>query len=73
MSQSVQEHRRRLAARGFKRVELALPESDAELVRAIAKVLVRDDDVAEDLRAVIQRSVPDERRVTFKEWLESND
>lgn len=73
MSQSVQEHRRRLAARGFKRVELALPKSDAELVRAIAKVLVRDDEMAEDLRAVIQRSVPDERRVTFKEWLESND
>jgi len=73
MSESVQEHRRRLAARGFKRVELALPEADANLVRTIAKVLMKDDGSAEALRAAIQRSVPEQTRVSFKEWLESPD
>ncbi|WP_191061836.1 hypothetical protein [Geminicoccus harenae] len=73
MSQSVQEHRRRLAERGLKRVELAVPASDAELVRRIAKVLVKNDASAQELRAAIQQSVPEQPRMSFKEWLESDE
>jgi hypothetical protein len=73
MSQSVQEHRRRLAERGLKRVELAVPASDAELVRRIAKVLMKNDASSQELRAAIQQSVPDQPRMSFKEWLESDD
>lgn len=73
MSQSVQEHRRRLAERGLKRVELAVPASDAELVRRIAKVLVKNDSSAQELRAAIQQSVPEQPRMSFKEWLESDE
>ncbi|WP_159712835.1 hypothetical protein [Geminicoccus flavidas] len=73
MSQSVQEHRRRLAERGLKRVELAVPASDAELVRRIAKVLVKNDASAQELRTAIQQSVPEQPRMSFKEWLESDD
>jgi hypothetical protein len=73
MSRSVQEHRRRLAERGYKRVELAVPEADAELLRSVAKVLTKDDDTAEDLRLAIQRSVPEQTRLSFKEWMESAD
>ncbi|HWL66846.1 MAG TPA: hypothetical protein VNS22_00510 [Geminicoccus sp.] len=73
MSQSVQEHRRRLAERGLKRVELAVPASDAELVRRIAKVLVKNDASAQELRGAIQQSVPEQPRLSFKEWLDSDD
>jgi hypothetical protein len=73
MSESVQEHRRRLAARGFKRIEIALPAEDAELIRTIAKMLVKDDDAADELRAMIQRSVPDQNRLSFEDWLKSPD
>lgn len=55
----------------MKRVELSVPESDAQLLRRVAKALIRDDAAAEELRTVIDEAVPEKNRVTFKEWLES--
>ena len=73
MSHSVQEHRRRLAARGIKRVEISVPQGDAEMLRRVAKVLSRDDDTADGLRAAIERHVPDRPAISFKEWLQTAD
>jgi hypothetical protein len=71
VSESVREHRRRLAERGFKRVEVAVSASDANFVHRIAKALAADDEQAKRLRRVIDGTVPDKAPVKFKDWVAS--
>jgi acetolactate synthase small subunit len=68
MSQALQEYRRRIAQRGIKRVEVSAQASDADLIRRMAKVLDKDDEAAERLRAALQRLVP-RTSVKFEDWL----
>jgi uncharacterized Fe-S cluster-containing radical SAM superfamily enzyme len=69
MTQALQEHRRRLAERGIKRVEVSVSEADADLIRRVAKALGKDDKTSDRVRTVIQGLVPDKVPVKFKEWL----
>jgi hypothetical protein len=71
MSEYVQEHRRRLTERGFKRVELSVSASDADYLHRIAKALVVDDEQAKRLRKVIDGTVPKKVSVKFKDWVAS--
>ena len=47
---AVRDHRRRLKARGLKRVELEASASDATLLRQLAKILRGGDEQASQLR-----------------------
>jgi hypothetical protein len=69
MGNAVPHPRRRLAERGFKRVDIAIGAADVELFRRIAKVLAADDQRAQRLRAVLSAAVPSRSAVTFQEWL----
>jgi molybdenum cofactor biosynthesis enzyme MoaA len=69
MNQALQKYRRQLAERGLRRVEVALPAADAELIRRVARALKSGDDQAERLRLAIERAVPAKSNLTFKEWL----
>jgi hypothetical protein len=71
MSQALQEHRRRLAERGMKRVEVCVREPDVTLIRRVAKALINDDKTSKGLRAAIDSVVPQRTPITFKEWLMS--
>lgn len=51
------EHRRRQAARGYRRVELALPNEDVELVRHVAGALRAGGDQAGRLREAMRRVI----------------
>jgi len=48
---AIQRHRQRLKERGLKRVEVEAAESDAALIRKIAKLLRADGDSADRIRA----------------------
>jgi len=63
------DHRKRLAERGLKRVELRARPDDARRLKAVARVLARDDAEAAALRASLDRALPDDGPKTFKEWL----
>ena len=69
MSEALQEHRRRQAKRGIKRVEVTISASDAELIRRVAKALAADDDQSDRVRAVLQGHVARATSVKFKDWL----
>jgi hypothetical protein len=69
MNQALQDHRRRLVERGFRRIEVALPAADAGLIRRVARALKSGDDQAERLRLAIERAVPARSKSTYKEWL----
>lgn len=62
-------HRRRLAERGLKRLEVRATPADAERLKAIARVLARDDATARALRAKLDEALPAEPPRSFKEWL----
>lgn len=63
------DHRRRLAERGLKRVELRARPEDARRLKALARILAKDDAAAESLRASLDKALPEERPKTFKELL----
>jgi hypothetical protein len=68
MFQALQEHQRRIAQRGAKRVEVSALASDADLIRRMARVLDKDDEAAKRLRKVLQRLLPPPP-VKFEDWL----
>jgi anti-sigma factor RsiW len=70
MTNHVQDHRRRLANRGMKRVEVAVPAADADLLRRLAKALAHEDQQAQLLRQAILGAMPSPP-VKFKDWLKS--
>ncbi len=47
---AIRKHRQRLKQRGLKRVEVEAAESDASLIRQLAKILRKDSDRAERIR-----------------------
>jgi hypothetical protein len=69
MTQALREHRRRLIEKGLRRVELAASQADVDLLRRVARALVKDDEKAEELRRALDGVVPDKPRLTFKDWL----
>ena len=69
MTDAVREHRRRLTARGFKRVEVSLLAPDADLLRRVAKALGKDDGASSHLRAAIQGLLPVISPIKFDDWL----
>ena len=69
MKQSVQEHRRRLAERGLKRVEVSVAASDAHLIRQVARALGGDDLTSRRLREAVQGHVQRTSPVKFKDWI----
>lgn len=62
-------HRRRLAERGLKRIEVRATPADAERLKAIAKILARDDAAARALRAKLDEALPARERDPFLEAL----
>jgi hypothetical protein len=50
-------HRRRAAARGLVRVEVQAAESDARLIRAMARTLRHEPERAEALRSVLAKTL----------------
>jgi hypothetical protein len=71
MKESLEAHRRRMMKKGMKRVEVCARQTDAELIRHVARTLATDDAAAERLRTAIHSSVPPRCTLTFKEWMES--
>jgi hypothetical protein len=69
MPGAVQDHRRRMAERGCKRVEVIASPSDAELLRRVARILDKNDEAAARLRDVLSRAAPETRSTTFRDWL----
>jgi hypothetical protein len=69
MANATQEHRRRLAERGFQRVEIAAPGAHSDLLRRVAQALAQDDERATRLRAVLHDLAADRSPLTFQEWL----
>ena len=69
MGKALQEYRRRLAERGYQRVELCVSAADADLLRRVARALANDDEAARRLRKALQDKAP--IPVKFKDWLTS--
>jgi hypothetical protein len=69
MKESLQVHRRRMAENGMRRVEVCVRQTDAELIRRVARTLAADDRASQRLRASIQASVPNRTSLSFKEWM----
>ena len=69
MNEPLQNQRRRPAENGIKRVEVCVRQSDADLIRRVARALAAADAKADRLRSAIEKSVPKKSTLTFKEWL----
>ena len=71
MTNSVQDFRCRQANRGRRRVEVAVPACDADLIRQVAKALASDDAVVQRLREALQDQVLPKAPIKFQDWLAS--
>ena len=69
MSPNIQEYRRKLTKRGFKRVEVSVPSEDASLIRRMAKALTKGGPSADAVRHAIDEKVAVSTHVHFEEWL----
>ena len=69
MNLTSEKYRHRQKALGLKRVEVALLPEDVDLVRRLAKALVKGDQAAEALRKAIDNKVPLKRQILFKDWI----
>ncbi len=56
----VNEHRKRSRRKGVKRIEVTAHERDVELVRALTRILRNNDEVATEIRAVLEKLLPKE-------------
>ena len=73
MRRYVEEHRRRQVARGLKRVEVSVLDTDSDLIRRLGKALTGNDAAAVRLRAAIDKVLNENAAISFEQWISSSD